>query len=67
VATHAHTHQHVKALDDLRPKLVDEIEAFFVDYNRAKGKEFKPLKRAGPKPAAKLVKQGMKAFDARRK
>jgi inorganic pyrophosphatase len=67
VATHAHTHQHGRTLNDLRPKLVDEIEAFFIDYNRAKGKKFKPLKRAGPKPAAKLVKRGMTAFDKKRK
>jgi inorganic pyrophosphatase len=66
VATHAHTHQHVKTLADLRPKMVDEIEAFFVDYNRAKGKKFKPLKRAGPKAAAKLVKAGMRALAKKR-
>jgi inorganic pyrophosphatase len=67
VATHAHTHQHVKTLNDLRPKQVDEIEAFFVDYNRAKGKKFKPLKRAGPKVAAKLIKQGMRSFTRKGK
>jgi inorganic pyrophosphatase len=67
VATHAHTHQHVKTLTDLRPKQVDEIEAFFVNYNRAKGKKFKPLKRASAKAAAKLVKQGMRSFATRRK
>ncbi|HUK09334.1 MAG TPA: inorganic diphosphatase [Stellaceae bacterium] len=66
VATRAHTHQHVRSLGDLEPKLMDEIEAFFVNYNRAKGKEFKPVKRAGPKPAAKLVQHGMKAFKRKR-
>ena len=66
VATHAHAHQSVRSLDDLRPKLVEEIEAFFVNYNRAKGKQFKPLKRAGAKRAGKLVKRGMKAFARQR-
>jgi inorganic pyrophosphatase len=66
VATHAHTHQHVRSLNDLESKLIDEIEAFFINYNRAKGKEFKPLKRSGPKPAAKIVQHGMKAFKRKR-
>ncbi|HEX7967054.1 MAG TPA: inorganic diphosphatase [Stellaceae bacterium] len=67
VATHAHTHRHIRSLADLRPKLVDEIEAFFVNYNRAKGKKFKPRKRGGPKEAAKLVKRGMAAFEKKQK
>jgi inorganic pyrophosphatase len=33
VATHAQTHQSVKNFSGLRPHLLDEIKAFFVDYN----------------------------------
>lgn len=62
VATHAHTHAHVKDLADLRPHIVDEIEAFFSNYNAQKGKSFKPLDRAGPKKACKLVDHGIAAF-----
>ncbi len=58
VATHAHTHEHVQTLDDLRPHMLDEIEAFFRNYNKSKGKEFEPLGRGGPKKAAKLVEEG---------
>jgi inorganic pyrophosphatase len=66
VATHAHTHEHVKDLDDLRPKLLDEIEAFFRNYNEQKGKEFKPLARSGPKKARKLVEMGTTAFKKKK-
>jgi inorganic pyrophosphatase len=62
VATHAHTHEHVRTLDDLRPRLVDEIEAFFCNYNEMKGSEFKPIERGGPKKAHKLVDQAAAAF-----
>jgi inorganic pyrophosphatase len=62
VATHAHTHAHVKNLDDLRPRLLDEIETFFSTYNKLKGKVFEPLDRSGPKKARKLVEHGMAAF-----
>ncbi len=63
VATHAHTHSHVHDLDDLRPKLLDEIEAFFCNYNEQKGGVFKPLGRSGPKKARRLVEDGMAAFQ----
>jgi inorganic pyrophosphatase len=62
VATHAHTHEHVRSLDDLRPGLVDEIEDFFRHYNELKGTEFKPVDRGGPKKAQKLLDQAAAAF-----
>jgi inorganic pyrophosphatase len=62
VATHAHTHEHVKTLDDLRPRLVGEIEQFFCHYNKLKGGEFQPIGRAGPDKAHKLVEQGAALF-----
>ncbi len=67
VATHAHTHAHVQHLDDLRPHLLDEIEAFFRNYNELHGKEFEPLDRSGPKKAQKLLEQGAEAFRHARK
>ena len=62
VATHAHTHAHVETLNDLRPHLLDEIEAFFETYNALKGKEFKPIDRPGPKKARKLLDEAADAF-----
>ena len=62
VATHAHTHEHIQTLDDLRPRQVDEIEAFFCNYNEIKGSEFKPIDRGGPKKARQLVDQAATAF-----
>ena len=65
VATHAHTHAHVETLNDLRPHLLDEIEAFFETYNALKKKDFKPIHRSGPKKARKLVDDGVDAFTKR--
>jgi inorganic pyrophosphatase len=62
VATHAHTHQHVETLDDLRPHLADEIEAFFQHYNAMKGSDFKPVNRGGPKKARKLLDRPTRYF-----
>jgi len=62
VATHAHTHQALKTLDDLRPHLLDEIESFFAHYASLNGKRLEVLGRKGPRRAHKLLKVGIKAF-----
>ena len=63
VATHAHTHDHVESLSDLRPQMVEEIEAFFEHYNRLAGKAFKPLKRSNADVAMELLQESMLAFQ----
>jgi len=65
-APHAHTHEHIQTIDDLRPHLLDQIAAFFRHYNEMNGKAFKPLNRGGPKQARKLVDAGSAAFQAKR-
>jgi inorganic pyrophosphatase len=60
--THAQTHQAVKSLEDLRPHLVDEIKEFFIEYNRLRGRKFKPLALSGPDKSRELIKSGMDVF-----
>ncbi|HVN29988.1 MAG TPA: inorganic diphosphatase, partial [Candidatus Binataceae bacterium] len=67
VATHAHVHSEVKALDDLDKKVIDEIEHFFIYYNERRGKKFKPLGRFGPKRAMKLIAEAQKAYKKKNK
>jgi inorganic pyrophosphatase len=59
VAVKSRTDSDYKTLADLNEKLLDEIEHFFVSYNAAKGKKFKPLGRYGPKRAQRLVKESV--------
>jgi inorganic pyrophosphatase len=65
VATHAHTHQTLKRLDDLRPHLLPEIESFFTHYASLNGKRLRVVRRSGPRRARKLLKAGAKAFKAK--
>jgi hypothetical protein len=51
-----------KSMDDLRPHLVDEIKAFFIDYNRLRERKFKPLAESSPRKARKLIRAGMETF-----
>lgn len=64
-ATHAHAHQNLKTLDDLRPHLLDEVEAFFVNYAGLEGKQLELLGRRGPRRAHKLLKAGAKLFRSK--
>ena len=61
VATKARTHAHVHRLEDLRPGLLDEIEAFFGHYNALSGRSFTPVGRGGPERARALVHAGIAA------
>lgn len=60
VATHAKLHGDANSLKELNPHILDEIEAFFRDYNKQEGKEFQPLKRCGPKAALRLIEEGQR-------
>ena len=60
VATGSRTHEHLRSISQIEPKVLDEIEHFFVSYNAAKGKKFRPLGRFGPARAKALVRRGMK-------
>ncbi|MBA2340174.1 MAG: inorganic diphosphatase [Pyrinomonadaceae bacterium] len=62
VASGSRVHREVRSLEDVSAQLVEEIEHFFVSYNAAKDKEFKPLGRFGPERAEEIVKEGMASF-----
>ena len=60
VASESHIHPSLKSLKKLDSKLIAEIEHFFVSYNDARGKKFKPTHRKGPPAAKRLVKKQTK-------
>ena len=44
----AHSHERLKHIDELRPRLLPEIEAFFTHYAGLNGKELRVVRRSGP-------------------
>jgi inorganic pyrophosphatase len=62
VACHARTHEGIKRLSQLRSHTLEDIKAFFVDYNRLHDKKFQISGVHGPKRAALLVKKGAAAY-----
>ena len=49
VAVHSYQHEDVESIGDVSSTLLDQVEAFFVTYNRQRGKEFKVLGTDGRK------------------
>jgi inorganic pyrophosphatase len=54
----------IAGIDELGDDQLEEIEDFFVAYNHAHGREFKPTGRLGPAAADKLLEKAMRAFAA---
>jgi inorganic pyrophosphatase len=57
VATESHVHADIKEPSDLNSKMIDELEKFFVAYNKARGKKFKLLGCKDTDTAMKLIKK----------
>ena len=58
VATHTLSHAHLHTLGDLRPRLLEEIEAFFKHYVGFKGDSLEVVDRQGPERAEYLLQRG---------
>lgn len=57
VAVHAKVHANLKSVKELNPLMLDELEAFFRDYNTLDGKEFDAVRRGGPSTAEALIEK----------
>lgn len=63
VALHCPTYGMLEHIDQLNQQVLEQIEKFFVFYNKMCGKKFKPLGRFGPKRADKLIRVAMERFE----
>jgi inorganic pyrophosphatase len=60
VAAHSRDYSEIQNLDDLNTNMVKEIEQFFVNYNRERGKKFRVLGTRGPRQALKLLEKSLR-------
>ncbi len=68
VAIHSYEHENLRSISDVSKTFLDQVEAFFVSYNKQRGKKFKITGTGGPKKAIKLLKGGVQAHkDAKKK
>jgi inorganic pyrophosphatase len=61
VAVHSYQHEGLGSVDDVSKTLIDQVEEFFVSYNKQRGKKFKITGLGGPKRAIKFLKAGIEA------
>jgi inorganic pyrophosphatase len=61
VAIHSYQHEHLESIDEVSETLLSQVEAFFVSYNRQRGKTFKVTATSGRKRALKVLRAGMRA------
>jgi inorganic pyrophosphatase len=61
-AIHSYQHENLETIEDVSQTLLAQVEAFFVSYNRQRGKQFKIAAMHGPRKALKLLKAGMRTY-----
>jgi inorganic pyrophosphatase len=61
VAIHSYEHEGLKTMKDVSKTLFDQLEEFFISYNKQRGKKFKVTGTGGPKKAIKFLKAGIQA------
>jgi len=59
VAAHSRDYSEAQNLDDLSSNMMKELEQFFVNYNKERGKKFRVLQMRGPKHAIKVLKKSL--------
>jgi inorganic pyrophosphatase len=67
VAVHSYSHENLSSLKDVNKSILDQVDEFFISYNKSRGKRFTVTGRHGPKRAAELVAEGIKAFQKKNK
>jgi len=67
VAIHSYDRENLESIGDVSKTLLDQLESFFISYNKQRGKKFKVTGTGGPKKALRFLKDGMKAYVAERK
>jgi inorganic pyrophosphatase len=67
VAVHSYDHEGIESIGDVSKTFLSQVEAFFVSYNKQRGKEFKIAGISGRKAAMKLIKSGMRLHEKKAK
>ena len=61
-AVHSYDNKHLRSIDDVSKTLLEQVEEFFVSYNKQRGKKFKVTGVRGPRKALQFIKASMKAY-----
>ncbi len=62
VAVHSYSHENVQSIAEVNKSLIDQVEEFFISYNKSRGKKFKVTGVHGPSKAVKRLQQAIDAY-----
>jgi inorganic pyrophosphatase len=63
VAIHSYNHEQLQSISEVSQAVLDQVEEFFISYNKSRGKKFRVLGLHGPKRALKLLQQGIENYE----
>src|SRR5258706_12436859 len=61
VAVHSYDHENLQSIKEVSKTLLEQVEEFFVSYNKQRGKKFRITSTGGPKKAIRFLKNGITA------
>jgi inorganic pyrophosphatase len=67
VAVHSYQHEHYRSITDVGQTILDQVEEFFVSYNKQRARQFKVIGTGGPEKAIKFLNIGAAAFARKKK
>ena len=67
VAVHSYDHEDLDSINDVSKTMLDQLEEFFISYNKQRGKKFKVTGTGGQKKALQFLKDGIQAHKKAKK
>jgi inorganic pyrophosphatase len=67
VAVHSYDHEDLDSINDVSKTMLDQLEEFFISYNKQRGKKFKVTGIGGQKKALEFLKDGIQAHKKAKK
>lgn len=61
VAVHSYSHEDIRSIGELNKSILDQVEEFFISYNKSRGKKFKVTGVHGPARAARRLQAAIEA------
>lgn len=65
VAVHSYAHGEIQSISQVNKSLLEQVEEFFISYNKSRGKKFSVKGLHGPSKAVKRLQQAVKAHGAK--
>ncbi len=66
VAVHSYSHENIRSITEVSKSLLDQVEEFFISYNRSRGKKFKVSGVHGPSKAVKRLQQAIDGYKGKK-